>query len=694
MARMLNLHRLSAVVICLFTIRPAIADEGMWPFNQFPSATVEARYGVRIDDAWLDRVRTGTVRLSNCTASFVSAEGLILTNHHCVANCLAEHSTRESSLLELGFLARRRSDEIRCGTQIADVLMVMRDVTGTVLEAIAGLGEQAANEERKRQLTQLEQDCETAAQVAYPRELRKCEAVTLYDGGQYFMYEYRRYDDVRLVFAPEAAIAAFGGDPDNFQFPRWCLDMGVLRAYENGAPAVTPNHLTIDFTGPAEGEPVFVSGHPGSTDRLLTVAQLRTLRDVVLPPTLLRAAELRGRYIQFGKLGDQEARIASEPLFSLENGIKVRRKLLDALHNDALMAQKLEQEETLRRWVAANDALAKEIGDPWQRIAEAEETERALSLRHTLLEGGAGFNSDLFRYARTLVRAAAERPKLNTDRLPEFADAALPRIEQRLRAAVPVYRELEQLTLSFSLERMREWLGPDDALVRELLLDDSPDSLAEALIAGSTLSDPDVRMALWAGGQTAIDNSRDPMIALARRVDVSARAIRKRYEDEVEAPVDLAAEAIARARFAAFGTEAYPDATFTLRLNVGAVAGWIEDGVPVAPFTRLERLFERTTGRAPFALPAAWLERRDRLDLDTPFNLATTNDIVGGNSGSPLINAAGDVVGLIFDGNIHSISGAYWFDTQMNRSVAVHTAIIREALTKIYGADELMRELL
>jgi hypothetical protein len=680
--------------MCLVTLHPAFADEGMWTFNQFPSAAVAARYGVEIDAAWLDRVRTSTVRLSNCTASFVSPDGLILTNHHCVASCLAEHSTRESSLLELGFLARRRSEEIRCGTQIADILMVTRDVTDTVLAAIENLDDQAANDERKRQLTQLEQQCETAARIAEPREQRKCEAVTLYDGGQYFIYEYRRYDDVRLVFAPEAAIAAFGGDPDNFQFPRWCLDMGFLRAYEDDTPAATPNHMAIDFSGPEQGEAVFVSGHPGSTDRLLTVAQLRTLRDVDLPPALLRAAELRGRYIQFGKLGEQQARITSEPLFSLENGIKVRRKLLDALHSDELMAQKLEQEEALRQSITRNAELAAQIGDPWQRIADAQVIERALSLQHAFLEGGVGFNSDLFRYARTLVRGAAERPKPNTDRLPEYADAALPRIEQRLRAAVPVYPELEQLTLSFALERMREWLGPDDPIVRELLAEDSPDSLAETLVTGSTLADPAVRMALWAGGEPAIEASRDPMILLARQMDDAARAVRKRYENEVEAIVDLAAEAIARARFAAYGTDVYPDATFTLRLNFGAVEGWVEDGAPVIPFTRLARLFERTTGREPFALPDAWLARRDELDLDTPFNLATTNDIVGGNSGSPLINAAGDIVGLMFDGNIHSISGAYWFDTERNRAIAVHTAIMREALTKIYEADELMRELL
>jgi hypothetical protein len=669
----------------------ARADEGMWTFDNFPRAAVAERRGVSIDAAWLERVRLATARLSGCTASFVSATGLLLTNHHCVEGCLAEHSTRERSLSETGFLARERGDEIRCSTQIADVLVSLEEITPRVAAATRGLDDRAAKERRRETLTNLEQTCEEASDKS--RNPLKCEAVTLYEGGQYWLYKYRRYTDVRLVFTPEDAVAAFGGDPDNFQFPRWCLDMALMRAYVDGRPAQTPNHLRIDFDGPNEGDTVLVAGHPGSTDRQLTVAELETLRNHVLPQQLLRYAELRGRYLQFAKTSDAAARIVSDSLNGLENNLKRGRRLLDALLDDRMLDAKREQEAALRASVARDAKLAASIGDPWARIEAAQQTEAALLLPYTYLEDAAGFNSRLFRFARTLVRAAAERPKPNAERLREYRDAALPRMEQNLASAAPVYPELEQLTLSYSLERMREWLGPDHPVVRRLLAAESPDSLAAKLIAGSQLADPAARLALWNGGRRAVDASSDTMIELARSIDAEARALRKRYEDEVEAPVEVAAEQIAAARFAMLGTSVYPDATFTLRLSVGTVRGWTENGAAVAPFTTLDRLFERATGRPPFAVPERWLEARPRLDLGTRVNLASDNDIVGGNSGSPLLNAKGDVVGLIFDGNIHSISGAYWFDETKNRAVAVDTAYIREALTKVYGATNLVEEI-
>lgn len=664
---------------------PALADEGMWTYDNFPSTRVKESHGVNIDQAWLDRVRQATVRLSGCTASFVSADGLILTNHHCVSSCLAENSSKENSLLEDGFLANSREQEIACSTQVADVLVGMEEITSRIAEATEGLDDVAANEARKRTLTMLEKQCEESTGL-------KCQSVTLYDGGQYFLYRYKRYTDVRLAFAPEAGIAAFGGDPDNFQFPRWCLDMSLLRAYENGEPAKVDHHLSVNFDGPSAGEFVLVSGHPGSTDRLLTVSQLERLRAVDLPPSLLRGNELRGRYIQFAKASEANQRISADPLFGLENGLKVRRKLLDALLDDGLMAEKRASESRLRTDAASRPSLAG-IGDPWQEIAEANQRYADMANEYTFLEGAAGFSSRLFRYARTLVRGASERNKPDGERLREFTDTALPRIKQQISAAVPVYPELETLTLSFSLERMREWLGPDHPVVRELLATDSPDTLASALVNGSQLGDAGERVRLWDGGQVAIDASDDPMIRLARAIDDESRALRKRYEDEVEAVTSNAEERIARARFELYGTEVYPDATFTLRLNFGTVQGWREAGKDIEPFTRLEGAFARATGQSPFKIPDRWMAARDRLDLATPFNLSTNNDIVGGNSGSPLLNARGEVVGVMFDGNIHSISGAYWFDTGKNRSIAVHPAIWREALDKVYGADSLLREL-
>jgi Peptidase S46 len=679
--------------LLLLISAPAFSDPGMWTFHGFPRELVKREYGIDLDQGWLDRVRTATIRLTNCTASFVSPDGLILTNHHCAEACLDEHSSAAHNLLHDGFLARTREQELKCGAQIADILMDMQDVTAQVAAAVRGLDPKAANDARKKTLTQLEQACEQDSPHERYGPL-KCESVDLYQGGQYWLYKYHRYDDVRLVFAPERGIAAFGGDPDNFQFPRWCLDMSVLRAYgPDGKPAATPGFLHISAGGPEAGEPVFVSGHPGSTDRLLTVAQLETLRNLILPQWLLRASELRGRYLQYGKTAAEAQRIVEDPLNTLENSIKVRHGQLDALLDDRLLQAKRAEEAALRTKVAADPLLAAATGDPWADIARAQQREKELYLPYTFLEQAAGFNSRLFSYAHTLVRAATERTKDNTARLREYRDAALPRVQQRLLAPVPVHAALEKLTLSFSLERMREWLGPDAPIVRQLLVKDSPDTLATRLVDGTRLGDPAVRKQLWEGGAAALNASHDPMIELARAVDPESRAVRKRYEDEVEAVEQAGAEKIAAARFKVYGTSQPPDATFTLRLNFGTVKGRRENGREIEPFTHLARLFERATDQEPFKIPDGWLAARPRLDADTRFDMSTTNDIVGGNSGSPAIDARGRLVGLMFDGNIHSISGAYWYDAELNRAVAVDTPIMLEALRKVYKADELLAEM-
>jgi hypothetical protein len=665
---------------------PAHAEEGMWTFDNFPSATVKRDFGADITPAWLEHVRLSTLRLTNCTASFVSPEGLILTNHHCVESCLAELSSKEKSLLELGFGAPTRKEELRCPAQHADVLVGTENITDEVQRADSGLGEAAANDARKKLLTSLELACEQASVKSKSGKL-ECQAVRLYQGGQYYLYKYRRYADLRLVFAPEADIAAFGGDPDNFQFPRWTLDFSMLRAYEDDKPAKTPHYLQIDFAGPRANQLVFVSGMPGTTARQQTRAQLEFDRDVSLPIALMRASELRGRFIQFGKSNVGDERIVLAALNSLQNGIKVRRKELDALNDDAFLAGKSKSEQELRAG-ARLDGF-----DPWAEIASASNRERVLYLPYIFIENGAGFGSALFRNARLLLRGGDERLKPNKDRLREFSETALPQLQRDLYARIPVYPEFEQMTLSFSLERMREWLGPDHPVVRRLMSKESPDELATRLIAETKLDDAAFRKQLWEGGKAAVHASHDPMIELVRSIDADARRLRKQYEDEVEAPIAAASRRIAAASFSAYGTNTYPDATFTLRLNYGAVQGWIENGAAVDPFTHLDRAFERATGSSPFKIPASWMGAKAQLDLSTPFCISTSNDIVGGNSGSPLIDASGKLVGLMFDGNIHSIAGRYWFNPAINRAVALHPAIIREALEKVYGAKELMKEL-
>jgi V8-like Glu-specific endopeptidase len=663
----------------------------MWTFDNVPKADIAKRHGVQLTDQWLSHLQKSVVRLeTGCTASFVSAEGLVLTNHHCVAECLADNSSAERDLIANGFIAARLEDELRCQGARASVLMSTENVTDRVVKAIGDVEPTEAAAVRNKVLTTLEASCEQASKEAGTP--LACESVTLYQGGQYWLYKYKRYEDVRLAFAPEHAIGAFGGDPDNFQFPRWCLDMSLLRVYENGKPAATPDHLAFEWGGAKEGEPVFVAGHPGTTQRLLTVAQLKTQRDVLLPFWLLRFSELRGRMIQYAKTSAEAERTSKDYLGSVENAIKVRRMQLASLLDDRMMEQHAAAERKLRDAVNADPSAKTAAGSAWDDIARGEERYREILIPYTWLEGGAGFNSDLFNYARQIVRAADERAKPNAERLREFTDAGLARLKPALEAPTPVYPEFEEVRLSFSLERMREFLGPDHAIVKAVLGVKSPDQRARELVAGSSLADPKVRMKLFESDAATLRGSTDTMIALAREVDAESRRLRKIY-DEVQGIEAVAQQKIAEVRFKIYGTHVYPDATFTLRLSFGAVAGWTEAGTKVEPFTRLDRLFERATGAPPFALPKSWLDARPQLDSSTRVNFTTTNDIVGGNSGSPMVNAAGRVVGLAFDGNIHSIAGSYWFDPEMNRTIGVHPEFMRTALVQVYRVPRIVKEL-
>ena len=665
------------------------ADEGMWTVDNFPSDAVADKYNVKIGDQWLRSARLATTRLENgCTGSFASSDGLVLTNNHCTWGCIRNLSSADRNLSDEGFMAATRNEELQCPGQQVSVLVDMDDVTGKIASAIKDLADTEANDKRKAELTNLESACEKAS-----GDKLRCEAVTLYNGGQYFIYKYKRFDDVRLVFAPELDIAAFGGDPDNFNFPRWSFDMSFLRVYENGKPAATPNFLKWRQAGPSAGEPVFIAGHPGSTDRSLTVSQLKMQRDVSIPLYLYRNSEFRGRLLAWQNTSPEAARAVQQRILSIENGIKVRRNQLKALQNDDMMAAKMAQEQALRDSVMADDEMRAAYGEAWDLIDGAMTAYRNMYEDYLFIESGAGFSGSLFGYARTIVRGTAEREKPNEDRLRAYTDASLPQREQRLFADQPIDAEYEILSLTFSMEKLREWLGPDSKYVHLVLGNDSPASLAGRLVKESKLSDPAVRKALWEGGVEAVMASEDPMIQLALAIDPDARALRKRYETEVEAPRIRGEEMIADARFHVFGTDIYPDATFTLRVTYGSVKGWEEKGTMVDPFTRTNRLYERTTGERPFMLPASWSGAREALNPGTPFNFAATTDITGGNSGSPIMAADGSLVGLAFDGNIHSIAGDYWFDESMNRTVGVNTAIILEALKTVYGADHLVDEL-
>ena len=679
-------HLLTSLLVCASS--SALADEGMWTFDNFPAAAVKQKYGVTIDQKWLDHVRASAVRLAGgCSASVVSPNGLVLTNHHCVAGCAQNLSSPEHDYVKNGFFTARPEEEQQCpGTQ-AEILQTIGDVTTTIGAATKGKSDADFARARNSAIANVEKQACTGREATH-----RCQVITLYDGGQYKLYTYRKYSDVRLVFAVEFDTAFFGGDPDNFNFPRYDLDFSFLRLYENGKPVATPEHLTWNASAPKDGEPVFVAGNPGGTDRQLTEAELVTLRDVTQPTQLMLGSELRGRYTRFAQESAEHARISNRDLFGLENGLKALRGEHDALLQPSLFDDKRKADAELKAKVNADPKLKAEIGDPWTEIARAQTERVALAKSYNFLEGRAGYGSALYRYARTLVRAAEERTKPNGERLREYADARLPLLQKTLLDRQPVEPDLEQLKLDFWFTKLREEMTADAPETALVLGKDSPENLSRALIA-SKLADPALRKQLWEGGLTAIRASNDPMIRFALKLDDAARRVRKALEERVEGPIDSASERIAKARFAVYGTSVYPDATFSLRLSYGKIAGWAEPGRTIPPFTNFGGLYARTTGQPPFQLAPRWVEAKGKVDDKTVFNVSSDNDIIGGNSGSPLINAKGEVIGAIFDGNIHSLGGEYFFDPKLNRTVSVSTAAMTEALIKVYGRNALVAEL-
>jgi hypothetical protein len=675
----------AAVGILACVASPASSEEGMWTFDNFPAARMQAELGWAPDQAWLDRIMAGTARLPGCSASNVSGQGLVLTNHHCVISCVTALSSAEANYIDDGFMARTREEERRCPNMSVQVLTGISDVTQQIDAATASATPETFADVRNAEIARLEGACTSGA--------RRCEVVTLYQGGRYSLYTYRRYDDVRLVFAPEHRMAAFGGDPDNFNFPRYCLDFSFLRLYENGAPAATPNHLSMRFDPVTEDEIVLIAGNPGRTSRLRTTAELTFERDFNLPWQIASLAEIRGRLIAYSAQSADNARVASSALQSVENAFKGLSGRRQALTDPVGFARVAATEQDLQTRVRRNRAATREVGDAWGEIARAETAYRGMFYRYQYLESIAGQRSLLFGWARDLVRAAAERAKPNADRIPRYTDARLATVEQGLRADRPVTPSFEEVHLAFWLSKMREHLTVDDPGVRAILGSESPEALARRL-SQSRLADPAYRLQLWEGGAAAIASSDDPMIVFVRSWDDQARAARSQFIERVEGPVARAHERIARARFRAFGESQYPDATFSPRVSYGRVRGWTEaSGRVVAPFTYVEGLYQRATGSPPFVLSQRWIDARSRLDQRTIYNSSTTTDVIGGNSGSPLLDREGRVVGAVFDGNIHSLGGEYFYDVDLNRSVTVSSTIIRTALSDVYAMQALLAEL-
>ncbi|KFA93827.1 S46 family peptidase [Archangium violaceum] len=675
------------IVASLLGAAPALADEGMWTYNNFPSAKVKEKYGFEPSQDWLNKVRLASAKFGGgCSSSFVSPEGLVMTNHHCARGCIQQLSTAKKDFIANGFYAKTQAEEIQCPALELSQLVEITDVTDKLNTATQGLTGKAYADTLKAEMSKLEKACTAGASDV------RCDVVTLYQGGKYNLYRYQRYQDVRLVFAPEHAIAFFGGDPDNFEFPRYDLDVTFVRAYtKDGKPAKTPNYFKWSEKGVKEGDLTFISGHPGRTSRGLTVAQLEYLRDTGLPKQIFKLSEVRGMVTEFQNRGAEQKRISNNMLFGVENALKSTKGKHEQLVDKAFFAQKVAAEQELRAKVNADPKMKARYGNAWDEIARAQDTFRNIRKDYENVENG--FNSQLFYVARTLVRAAEERTRPDTERLRGFNEANLRSLENQLMSKAPIYPELEIAQLTFALTKIREELSPDHPFVKKVLGKESPASLATRLIKGTKLADLKLRDQLYKGGKQAIEASKDPMIQLAALVDPDGRAIRKTYEEQVDAVIRKNSELVAQAKFEVYGTGIYPDATGTLRLSFGSVKGYTEDGKQVAPITAMGNTFDRHTGEEPFALPRSWLAAQKDLTASTPMNFVTTNDIIGGNSGSPVINKDAEIVGLVFDGNIQSLGGDYGFDESVNRAVSVHSEALIEALKKVYKADRVLEEL-
>jgi len=681
---------LAAALLTLAAGSAARAEEGMWTFDNFPIARANATLGTNIDQAWLDRVRLSSVKFGGCSAGIVSAEGLVMTNNHCVATCVANLSTQAVNYAETGFTPRTREEERKCPGGTAEILTDISDVTERMHAAGAGLEGQAFTRARDAEAGRIEQEaCGGDAG-------KRCQVVSLYRGGQFKLYTYKKYTDVRLAFAPEDRAATFGGDLDNFSFPRFAIDAAFIRLYENDAPAATPTHFVWNASRPVEGTPVFVSGSPGATQRLLTQDQLFTIRDVVLPMDQLLASELRGRLIRFSEESEENAFIAMDPIVGLENTYKRGLGRMRALVDPGFMAMKAEQEADFRARAEAGAGDA----DPWTTLSAAQPIARELYPAMALLEGGTGMGttpvaggSQLFSWARTLVRGAQERAKPSAERLPEYADSRLSGVQSGLFAERPVYPGLEQVRMEWWLSKTREWLTVDDPRVRGLLGQESPEQLSARLIEGTTLADPAVRRALWEGGLAAVEASQDPLIRYLLSIQDETRAIRSEWEEKVQAPTDRASEQLAALRFQTYGDAVYPDATGTLRLTYGRIEGTDVPGQRWGPFTTFAGLWDRATGAPPFDVAPKLLAARGRIDGDTVMNMAVSSDTIGGSSGSPVVNAAGEILGANFDSTVLTQRNAYGYDVNVNRSVIVTTGAVTTALRDVYGMDGLVAEL-
>ncbi|GIW78564.1 MAG: hypothetical protein KatS3mg105_0371 [Gemmatales bacterium] len=665
------------------------ADEGMWLFNHPPREYLKKKYGFVPTDRWLEHVQKSSVRFNNGgSGSFVSADGLVMTNHHVGADCLHKLSDARHNYYRDGFYAATRGQEKRCHDLELNVLMSIEDVTERVNAAVKpNMSAEEAARARRAVMAKIEKE-------SLDKTGLRSDVITLYQGGQYHLYRYKKYTDVRLVFAPEQAIAFFGGDPDNFEYPRYCLDVAFFRVYENGKPAKIEHYLKWSKRGAVEDELVFVSGNPGRTDRLATLARLHYLRDRGFPELLKLLYRWEVVLTAWSNRDAENARRAKDFLFSVQNSRKARRGGLAGLLDPEIMARKTKEERELQKQMAKDPKLRDAL-KAYDQIAQAEATLAKHLRERRALEFGAAFNSKLFDFARHLVRAAEEKQKDDGDRLREYRSSALPSLEQQLFSEEPLYDDFETLKLADSLMWFSEEFGAEHPLVKKVLAGKAPSARAAELVRGTKLKSVSYRKKLYKGGRAAIDACTDPMILLAKLVDPASRKVRKIMDTQEEIKRQAFAK-IANAKYQIQGDSVYPDATFTLRLAFGVVKGYEQNGEHIPFETTIAGLYERAKQhdfKEPFNLPPRWLERKDKLNLKTPMNFVCTADIIGGNSGSPVINKDAEIVGLIFDGNIQSLVLDYIYTDKQARAVSVHSRAIIEALTKVYDAESLAKEI-
>ncbi len=673
------------------------ADEGMWTVNNFPRDLVKQRYGFEPTQGFIDHLRLSSVKFgAGGSGAFVSDAGLVMTNHHVGADCIGKLSRADRDYYKLGFYAKTGADELKCPDLELGVLQAIEDVTAEVRATEKqGASDTEATTARKEKIAAIEKRCAEKTPGA------RCDVVTLYRGARYDLYRYKRYTDVRLVFAPEQEIAFFGGDPANFTYPRYDLDVAFFRAYEDGKAAKTSQFLRFSAEGAREGEVVFTSGHPGSTQRLSTRAMLETMRDVAYPTALADLARVHAVLDLFMARGPEQKRVAQRTLFRVENSQKALTGYLDGLRDPSVMARKIEHEARLRKAIAEHPQPGADVA--WASIEKAEAVARKDYARWVLLEGSPrstlsnanGYNAQLFGIAKTLVRLVDEQQLPSEKRLKEYGDAARTTLELALYSAAPIDLDLEEALLTGALERTAKKLGAADPSVKLALGGKTPAARARELVRGTKLSDVAVRRAL-AASRTAQDAAKDPMVMLARALDADARVLRKRHDDEVEGVEERALGAIARAQVEIDGPGTPPDATGTLRISFGQVAGYKEGNKGIPPMTVYVGMFQRSqkaNNEAPWHLPERWIAAKPKLKPTTPINLVSTNDIIGGNSGSPLVNRAGEVVGLIFDGNLQSLANNFLYRAATDRAVSVHSVGLLDALRKVYDAGVLVDEL-